>query len=101
MVHAGCGGMLGAKQRREAMAKLNDYMSGRQDGLKLAAEIVKDGGLEALEKEIEFRNITGIHTGLMLKELEKATQKIKEMAIDTFTILSVATIRDEFGYGKK
>lgn len=83
------------------MARVNDYMAGREDGLQLALSIVKERGIEGLEEEIRFRNITGIHTMLAKKDLDKATMKIKEMTIDTFTILSVATLRDEFGYGMK
>ena len=83
------------------MAKLDKYMAGRQDGMLLALQIVKDGGVEALEKELEFRNITGIHTMLAHKDLEKATEKIKNMTVDTFTILSVATLREEFDFGAK
>ena len=83
------------------MAKVNDYMAGREDGLQLAFSIVKERGIEGLEEEIKFRNATGIHTMLAKKDLDKATRKIKEMTLDTFTILSVATLRDEFEYGKK
>ena len=46
------------------MAKRNDYITGREDGLLMALEIVKNEGVEALEKEIKFRNVTGIRTGL-------------------------------------
>lgn len=83
------------------MGRVNDYMAGREDGLQLAFSIVKERGIEGLEEEIKFRNATGIHTMLAKKDLEKATKKIKEMTIDTFTILSVATLRDEFEFGKK
>lgn len=81
--------------------KMSDYMAGREDGLLLATQIVKQGGIEALEKEIHFRNITGIHTALAQKDLEKASMKIKEMTIDTFTVLAVAAVRDEFDFGPK
>ncbi len=83
------------------MAKTNEYMAGREDGLQLALRIVKEKGIEGLEEEIRFRNITGIHTLLDKKSLDTATKKIKEMTIDTFTVLSVATLRDEFDFGKK
>ena len=83
------------------MAKLNDYIAGRNDGLHLALRIVKERGVEGLEEEIRFRNITGIHTQYAKKDLEKATMRIKEMTVDTFTVLSVATLRDEFDFGKK
>lgn len=80
------------------MGKIDDYMSGKEDGLLLAARIVEKDGLE---EEIRYRNITGIHTGLARKELEKATTRIKEMTLDTFTVLSVAVPRDEFEFGRK
>lgn len=83
------------------MAKVDGYMAGREDGLQLALSIVRERGIEGLEEEIRFRNITGIHTMLAKKDLDKATRKIKEMTMDTFVILSVATVRDEFGYGAK
>lgn len=83
------------------MAKLNDYIAGRNDGLHLALRIVKERGVEGLEEGIRFRNITGIHTQYAKKDLEKATMRIKEMTVDTFTVLSVATLRDEFDFGKK
>lgn len=59
------------------------------------------GGIEALEREISFRGITGIHTSLAAKDLDKASQKIKEMTLDTFTILSIAALHDAFGFGQK
>lgn len=83
------------------MAKMNEYMAGREDGLQLALSIVKERGIEGLEEEIRFRNITGVHTMYAKKDLEKATMRIKEMTVDTFTVLSVATLRDEFDFGKK
>ncbi|WPB28889.1 hypothetical protein [[Clostridium] scindens] len=83
------------------MGKIDDYMSGKEDGLLLAARIVEKDGLAGLEEEIRYRNITGIHTGLARKELEKATKRIKEMTLDTFTVLSVAVLRDEFEFGRK
>ena len=43
--------------------KMSDYMAGRDDGLLLALKIVKEDGVEALEKEIHFRNLTGIQRG--------------------------------------
>ena len=83
------------------MGKIDDYMSGKEDGLLLAARIVEKDGLAGLEEEIRYRNITGIHTGLARKELEKATTRIKEMTLDTFTVLSVAVLRDECEFGRK
>ena len=83
------------------MAKLNEYIAGREDGLQLAYSIVKNRGIEGLEEEIRFRNATQLHTMLDHKSLEKATQKIKNMTMDTVTVLCVATLRDEFDFGAK
>lgn len=63
--------------------------------------IVEKNGVDGLRDEIEFRNATKIHTLLDRKSLEIATRKIKEMTMDTFTILCVATLRDEFDFGTK
>lgn len=79
--------------------KKNAYDAGREDGLYLALKIVREGGLEALEKEIRFRNITGIKTSFAMKEIEGATQEIKDNVIDTVTCLAVHTLHDEFGFG--
>ena len=35
------------------------------------------------------------------KEVEHGSQKIKEMTCDTIMCLSVLTLHDEFGFGKK
>lgn len=83
------------------MGKMNDYQNGRMDGLLLAQKIVKDGGPEALEKEIRFRGATGIHTALAVKDLDKSTYQIKEHTLDTMLIMTVAVLHDEFDFGAK
>ena len=83
------------------MNKMREYERGREDGLLLAHKIVKQGGIEALEKEIKFRGCTGIRTSLACKDLDKASEKIKEMTMDTFTIMGIAALHDEFGFGQK
>lgn len=37
------------------MAKRNDYITGREDGLLMALEIVKNEGVEALEKRNQIQ----------------------------------------------
>ena len=83
------------------MNKLREYERGREDGLSLGLRIVREGGLEALENEIRFRNISGIHTSLAAKDLDKASEKIKEMTLDTFTIIGIAALHEAFGFGEK
>ena len=83
------------------MNKMREYERGREVGLSLGLRIVREGGLEALENEIRFRNISGIHTSLAAKDLDKASEKIKEMTLDTFTIIGIAALHDAFGFGEK
>ena len=82
------------------MNKMREYERGREDGLLLAQKIAREGGIEALDKEIKFRGCTGIHTSLACKDLDKASQKIKEMTLDTFTVLGIAALHDCFGFGE-
>ena len=35
------------------------------------------------------------------KDLDKASEKIKEMTLDTFTIIGIAALHDAFGFGEK
>lgn len=83
------------------MNKMREYERGREDGLDLARRIVQQGGLEALEQECKFRGVTGIHTSLAVKDLDKASEKIKEVIADSFVILSIAVLHDDFGFGEK
>lgn len=79
---------------------LKDYQTGRNDGLALAAKIIKEGGVEALEKEIRQRGVCGVNTNLTMKELDEALFPIKGNCIDTVMALFLAVLRDEFGFGK-
>lgn len=83
------------------MNKMREYERGREDGLLLAQRIVREGGIGALDKEIKFRGCTGIHTSLASKDLDVASQKIKEMALDVFLVLGIAALHDCFGFGQK
>lgn len=83
------------------MSKVDMYAQGRASGLQLALEIVKDGGIEALEKELKFRNTSGINLPLARKELDAACDKIKQRTCATIGLLSIATLHDEFDFGEK
>lgn len=68
--------------------------------MQLALRIVKKDGIQGLERELEYRRITGLNTSLAARDLEKSADKIKEMAMDTMSILGVAALHDAFGFGK-
>lgn len=83
------------------MSKLDSYMQGRTEGMEFARRLVKDKGIEELEKEIRFRQRTGISLNVTRQELNEASNKIKEMTLDTFTLLSVACLCDYGASAKK
>lgn len=83
------------------MSSLNKEMQARTEGMAYALRIAKEKGIEELEKEIKSRNLTGISLNLSRKDLNKASEKIKEITMDTFSILTVAVLHDEFGFGEK
>ena len=83
------------------MAKYDEYVRGRADGMSLALSIVEKYGIDGLREEIKFRNQTGVKTSLAVKELDAASQKIKEMTVDTMTVLSILTLNQKFGFGAK
>ena len=80
---------------------LKDYQKGRNDGLALAAKIVKEGGVEALAEEIRLRGVTGIHVNFSQKELEEALGPIKDLTFRTVMAMCMATLRDEYGFGRE
>ena len=61
--------------------KINDYMTGREDGLLMALDIVKKDGVAALEKEIQFRNVTGIRMPLAKKGSGQSNRKDQRAAV--------------------
>ena len=46
------------------MSKLDQYMQGRTEGMEFALRLAKDKGIEELEKEVRFRNRTGVSLNL-------------------------------------
>jgi hypothetical protein len=64
------------------MSKVNDLMQGRNQGLILALKIVHEGGIEALEKEIQYRNLSGVSLNLTQKEIKDASWKVSVRATE-------------------
>ena len=83
------------------MAKRDDYMLGRSEGMAFALKIAKDGGIEALEKEIKMRNIWGLHTNVPMKDIQDIKNKITLRVIDIITCVALLTVHDEFGFGQQ
>lgn len=81
--------------------KLSEYTRGRDDGLALAWKIIQESGVEGLKKELNFRKITGIHTNMMMKEVDQFTEPYKKLMAETMQVCMVAALHDEFGFGQK
>ena len=56
------------------MSSINKEMQARTEGMTYALRIAKEKGLEELEKEIKFRNLTGISLNLSRKDLNNASE---------------------------
>lgn len=71
----------------------------RMAGMTRALEIVKEGGQEALEKEIETMKRTGINPPIRLSELEGCIDDIKSWSLRRAGGLYAAALHDMFGFG--
>lgn len=73
----------------------------RLDGMAYALKQIEAEGVEAFEKELAMRGRRNPALPLMSpQETVEASQKIKEMTIDTVLTMTVAVLHDEFGFGK-
>lgn len=79
---------------------VKDYRSGRAEGMKLAYSIIKEGGIEALENELKFREKTKINTALAMKEIEAASKPMRGFINEVQILLWLSVLHDEFDFGK-
>ena len=82
------------------MSNINDIMEGRNQGMAMALRIVKEGGIEALEKDIEYRNISGISLNLTQKEVKDASWKAHVRATEVAIAISLVTLLDKFCFSR-
>ena len=83
------------------MARLDKEEIARRSGMMYALKIAKEKGIEGLEEEIKYRNITEIPIAIKRDKLNECIENIKLNTIDTILVLSAVTLRDEFGFGKE
>ena len=81
------------------MGKLDARMEGRNEALVFALEIVKKGGVEALEEEIRKRGLSGYNILVPHKEIEKWRSQITQRTIDMVLAIGCLTLHDAFGMG--
>lgn len=83
------------------MAKLSKQMEYYEAGLDSALRIVREQGIQGLEDEIKFRNITGIHTNMPKQDVNNIVQDVKDKVVTAYTVLAMASLHDNFGFGYK
>lgn len=79
----------------------NKEESARREGMAYALRIAKEKGIEALEKELEFRNITNIPIKISKGQVEAFVEETKQTMFDTILLMSCYSLRDAFGFGNK
>lgn len=75
--------------------------SARLDGMRIALELVKQGGAELLEGEIHAREQTGVNPPVPLGSLDSQMEKVLTHAIRQAFCISVGAIHDCYGFGPK
>ena len=83
------------------MAKVNKEEQWRREGMAYALKVVKEKGIEGLEEEIKYRNISRVPIAVSKEKMDECVNNIKMNTIDTMLLLSASTLRDEFGFGKE
>ena len=79
----------------------NKEMVYRNDGMAFALRIAKEKGVDALEKEVKFRNASMLPSGVTEKALMECLNNSKAQILDTVLIMSLNVLRDQFGFGSK
>ena len=82
------------------MAKRDDLLQGRAEGMAFALRIAREGGVEALEREIRMRNIWGLQVNVPMKDIQEIKTKITLRVIDIIRVVALLTLHDEFGFGR-
>lgn len=81
--------------------KWKDEEKARREGMSYALRIAKEKGIEGLEDDLKMRNAINLPIPVSRKALNECVNNIKNNTVDTFIILLIATLHDEFGFGEK
>lgn len=83
-----------------AKAKWAEIEQARRDGMGYALKIVKEKGIEGLEEEIKFRNISRVSVSMSRDEYIELREKMGKKISQVVLTLAEITLRDEFNFGK-
>lgn len=81
--------------------KLSKEEQWRREGMAYSLKVAREKGVEGLEEEIKFRNISQVPIAISRAKIDECILNIKLNTIDTMLILSAAVLRDEYRFGKE
>ena len=81
--------------------KWEDEEKARREGMAYALRIAKEKGIDGLEDDLKMRNAINLPIPVSREVLNECVNNIKNNTVDTFIILLIATLHDEFGFGEK
>ena len=83
------------------MAKIDNTYIARMEGMAKALEIAEKDGIEALRKEIMFRNVNFVPLEIDRKTLTEVYGILSARIVQTLLTMVFATLRDSKGWGSK
>ena len=81
--------------------KIDTTYQARMDGMARALEIAEKDGIEALRKQIEFRNVYFVPLEISRKDALEIYGLLSMRVLQTFMILAKSTLREKWGFAKK
>lgn len=83
------------------MGKIDATYRARMDGMSYALRVVEKEGTEALRKEVKFRNANFVPLEINRDRLQEIYTLLAGRIVQTVTVMTLATLRDNNGYGEK
>lgn len=83
------------------MAKITKEFQWRMEGMLVAHKIVKEQGIEALDKEIRMRNFLKVDLWAKKGEVEALHKTISENVYTSMLMTMMFVLHDTFKFGKK
>lgn len=80
------------------MAKVNKEALARLEGMKFAYNYAKKFGIEALEKEVEFRGATKLPYSVDRKQVIAFQNEMKNNILSTVMLMSVLVLKEKFNF---
>ena len=83
------------------MSKADDLNTARLQGMDYAFRQIKENGLAAFEKELQWRMKHGISMRLSQKEIDQSSLEFRQQFVAMTVCIAILVLHDEFGFGQK